>query len=413
MTETVPRPTTEATDDLPQWPMMKSGECPFDPPNALRKLHAEQPISRVRLWDGSTPWLITRYDDVRTLLGDPRVSANSMNPGFPHSDAGFKERFQRSLTFLNMDGEDQSRIRRMVTSPFAVKRVEAMRPGIQARTDQLIDNMLAGPKPTDLVEAFALPLPSAVISELLGVPHEDHKFFQDITETTVNRNSTPAEVARAVDELRGFVDKLIALKLDDPADDLLSELAQQRVIPGELTRREAADLGLLLLTAGHETTANMISLGTLLLLEHPDQLALLRDSDDPRLVAGAVEEILRYLTIPHFGRRRVAAEDIEFNGHLIRAGEGIILAADVANREADVFPDPDRVDIERDARRQIAFGFGVHQCLGQPLARVELQVVWSTLFRRIPTLSLATTVDKVPFKHDALIYGLYELPVTW
>jgi len=413
MTEAAERGRSATADDLPAWPMMKPAGCPFDPPQALRALHAGRPISRVRLWDGSDPWLVTRYDDVRALLGDPRVSASSLNPGFPHTDAGFKERFRRSLTFLNMDAPEHGRIRRMVTPPFAVKRVEAMRPNIQKLTDQLIEDMLAGPKPADLIQELALPLPSLVISELLGVPYEDHEFFQDTNGILVNRNSSPEEVARGVDALRTFLENLIDQKLASPGSDMLTELAHQRVAAGELTRREAADLGLLLLTAGHETTANMIGLGTLLLLEHPDQLAVMRDSEDPRVAADAVEELLRYLTIPHLGRRRVAASDIEIGGELIHAGEGIILAADVANREAEVFTDPDRLDVRRDARRHVAFGYGVHQCLGQPLARVELQVVWGTLFRRVPTLALATTVDRVPFKHDALIYGIYELPVTW
>ena len=172
-------------------------------------------------------------------------------------------------------------------------------------------------------------------------------------------------------------------------------------------------MGVLMLIAGHETTANMIALGTLALLQNPDQLALLRNGGDPKLVAGAVEELLRYLNITHNGRRRVALADIEIAGEVIRAGEGLIMANDIANRDPAVFPDPDRLDIQRDARRHVAFGFGVHQCLGQPLARMELQVVYSTLYRRIPTLRLATSVDQIPFKHDGAVYGVYELPVTF
>jgi cytochrome P450 len=172
-------------------------------------------------------------------------------------------------------------------------------------------------------------------------------------------------------------------------------------------------MGILLLIAGHETTANMIALGTLALLQHPDQLAQLRESGDPKLVASAVEELLRYLNIPHNGRRRVALEDIEVAGQVIRAGEGLIMPNDVANRDPEAFPDPDRLDIAREARHHVAFGFGVHQCLGQPLARVELQVVYSTLYKRIPTLKLATDLDQIQFKHDGSVYGVYELPVTW
>jgi cytochrome P450 len=301
----------------------------------------------------------------------------------------------------------------MVTAPFSIKRVEALRPAIQKIVDALIDDMLAGPTPVDLVQAFALPVPSLVISELLGVPYADHDFFQQNSRLLINRNTPPEEAMAAQQRLIDYLDRLIADKLADPGEDLLSYLATQRVATGELSRQEAAQMGRLLLVAGHETTANMIALGTLALLQHPDQLAALRETDDPKLIAGAVEELLRYLTIVHSGRRRVALEDIEIDGHTIRAGEGVILANDIGNRDASAFADPDRLDIHRDARRHMTFGFGVHQCLGQPLARVELQVVYGTLYRRIPTLRLAVDLDQVPFKHDGLVYGVYQLPVTW
>jgi cytochrome P450 len=170
---------------------------------------------------------------------------------------------------------------------------------------------------------------------------------------------------------------------------------------------------MLLLVAGHETTANMIGLGTLTLLQHPGQLAELRETEDPKLVAGAVEELLRYLNIVHSGRRRVAMEDVEVGGRLIRAGEGVIVTTDSGNRDANAFPDPDVLDIHRQARHHVAFGYGVHQCLGQPLARVELQVVYGTLYRRVPTLRLAVPLEEVRFKHDMLVYGVHELPVSW
>ncbi len=187
----------------------------------------------------------------------------------------------------------------------------------------------------------------------------------------------------------------------------------RRVDAGDLTAGDAAQMGVLLLIAGHETTANMIALGTLALLQHPEQLARLRNCEDPALISSAVEELLRYLTITHDGRKRIATEDIEIAGQTIKAGEGVIVATDLGNRDPEAFENPDTLDLERDARHHVAFGFGVHQCLGQPLARMELQVAYSTLFRRVPTLALATTLDQVPFKDDASVYGVYELPVTW
>ncbi|MCF3961099.1 cytochrome P450 [Streptomyces fuscigenes] len=394
--------------DLPEFPMPRAAGCPFDPPPALRQKQQEGPLATVGLPDGRTAWVVTRYADQRALLADPRVSADVTRPGYPAQVPVTGN----SIGFILMDDPEHARLRRMVTAPFTIKRVEALRPRVQEIVDGLLDEMLAGPGPVDLVRAFALPVPSLVICELLGVPYADHGFFQENSTTIIRRTATAEDRAAALGKLTEYLDDLVGQKLDHPADDLLSGLAE-RVRAGELPRAEAARIGVLLLIAGHETTANMIALGTLALLRHPDQLDALRAATDPKQVAGAVEELLRYLHITHSGRRRVATADIELGGRTIRAGDGLILANDIGNRDPDAFPDPDRLDIGRDARHHVAFGFGVHQCLGQPLARMELQVVYSTLYRRVPTLRLAADLDAVPFKHDGSVYGVYELPVTW
>jgi hypothetical protein len=412
MTKTATNPTALALPDIPEYPMPRAAGCPFDPPPALRALQAQAPITKVRLWDGSTPWLVTRYADQRALLADPRISSDTTAPGYPHASAGGRERRTQSATFINMDDPEHARLRRMVTAPFTIKRVEAMRPAIQQIVDDLIDQMLAGPTPVDLVQAFALPVPSLVICHLLGVPYTDHDFFQRNSKLLINRD-TPPEVARqAQDTLHDYLDRLITDKLAHPSDDLLSRLAFERVSTGDLTQRELAGMVSLLLVAGHETTANMIALGTLALLQHPDQLAALRASTDPALISSTVEELLRYLTIVP-GRRRVALADIAIGDQLIHAGDGIVLATEAGNRDEQAFADPDALDLHRDARAHVAFAFGVHQCLGQPLARVELQVVYGTLYRRIPTLRLGADLADLPFKHDGVVYGVYELPVTW
>jgi len=193
---------------------------------------------------------------------------------------------------------------------------------------------------------------------------------------------------------------------------VVSDLGQ-RVKAGDIDMAGAVQLGVILLIAGHETSANMISLGTALLLENPDQMTLLRETDDPKIAASAVEELLRYLTIPHLLQRRIALEDIEFNGKIIRAGDGIVSSLPVANFDPVAFPNPTKVDITRDARHHHAFGWGPHQCIGQQLARIELQVAYPTLLRRIPTLKLAVPFSQLRFKHDSLAYGIEELPVTW
>ncbi|WP_328744397.1 cytochrome P450 [Streptomyces sp. NBC_00285] len=403
-------PAHDMTDTAPEFPMSRAARCPFDPPPALRELQEKGPLAKVRLWDGSEPWLVTRYAEQRAILADPRVSADTDRPGYPSkasSEAG-----EGKLSFIMMDDPEHARLRRMVTAPFAIKRIEALRPAVQRIVDGLIDDLLAGPQPADLVEAFALPLPSLVICELLGVPYDDHALFQENTRTMVRTTATPEARSAATREIAGYLSGQLAERFTEPRDDLLTGIAG-RVTAGELTHGQAVEMALLLLIAGHETTANMIALGTAALLEHPDQLALLRDTDDPALIASAVEELLRYLHITHQGRRRAVTEDIEIAGQVIKAGEGVIMVNETGNRDPRVFDDPDRLDITRDARRHVAFGFGVHQCLGQPLARMELQVVYGTLYRRIPTLKFARALEDVKFKHDAFIYGIHELPVTW
>ncbi|GAA1699541.1 cytochrome P450 [Kribbella yunnanensis] len=401
-----------ATQQAPEYPMARAAGCPFDPPPKLRELQEEAPLTKVEVF-GQVAWMVTRYDDQRRLIGDPRVSSDIYKPGYPAGNRILpRQDDDTGIGFILMDDPDHARMRRMVTAPFMIKRVEAMRPQVQKIVDDLIDELLAGPKPVDLVQAFALPIPSLVICQLLGVPYEDHDFFQKNSSILLRTSASMEERTKARGNIGGYLNELMGDKLENPSDDLLSGLAE-RVKAGELTRRDAAGIGVLLLIAGHETTANMIALGTLALLEHPDQLARLRDTGDPKLISSAVEELLRYLTITHQGRRRAILEDIEFDGQILRAGEGIIFPNDIANRDPEMFPDPDKLDVTRDARRHIAFGFGVHQCLGQPLARMELQVVYGTLYRRIPTLRRAVELDDIPFKHDGGVYGVYSLPVTW
>ncbi|MDI5975787.1 cytochrome P450 [Amycolatopsis magusensis] len=395
------------TTTTPEYPMARAAGCPFDPPPELRELQQETPLTRVRLWDGSTPWLVTRYADQRAVLTDPRVSADMTHPTYPRQAAG-----GGTLSFIGMDDPEHARLRRMVGSAFAVKKVAAMRPMVQRIVDDALDEFLGGPKPADLVEGFALPVPSLVICELLDVPYSDHGFFQDNSKTMINRDSTPKQRAEASGNLGRYLGALIASKMDDRGDDLLSRLCE-RIKAEELSIEQATAMAVLLLIAGHETTANMIALSTLLLLRNADQLKLLRDADDPAVASRTVEEMLRYLNITHGGRRRVALEDLEVAGQLIRKGEGLVLPNEIANRDADAFPDPDRLDITREARHHVAFGFGVHQCLGQPLARLELEIVYRTLYRRAPDLALATEFENIPFKHDGFVYGVYELPVTW
>lgn len=403
-----------ATEGILDYPTPRDPAAPFLPSPELRALRdAGVEITRVRIWDGSTPWILLSHAAQRKIMGDPRVSANDHLPNFPFMNRAIAETIHdRPKTIFDTDGEDHARLRRMLTNSFTRHRMEKIRPQIQQATDDLIGRMLAGPKPTDLVEALSLPLPSLMICDLLGVPYDDHDFFEKHSKIANARDKSPDENRSSTQALGEYIGKLIQQKMDHPEEDVVSDLGQ-RVKTGDLDMAGAVQLGVILLIAGHETSANMITLGTALLLQNPDQMKLLRETDDPKIVAGAVEELLRYLTIPHLLQRRIAIEDIEFNGTIIRAGEGICSPLPSANFDPVAFPDPAKVDITRDARHHHAFGWGPHQCIGQQLARVELQVVYPTLLRRVPTLQLAVPFAELRFKHDSLAYGIEELPVMW
>jgi cytochrome P450 len=406
-------PNVEASPLPPDFPMKRAASCPLDPPPPLRRLQMLGDLSKVRLWDGSNPWLVVSHEDHRTLLSDVRVSADVTRPGFPHHSLSARQRARQGLTFMSVDGLEHSRIRRMLTRSFSARRMTALRPAIQRIVDQLLDEMTDGPRPADLVGRLALPVPSLVICELLGVPYADHAFFQERSRLLVSRDVPVEQAVHAQAELRDFLDDLIGSKLAEPAGDLLSDIAGTHLRSGEITRQELADLGVFLLIAGHETTADMIALGALALLWHPGQVAVIREADDDATTANAVEELLRFLTVTHSGRRRIATEDIELRGTVIRAGDGIVFATDISNRDPAAFWEPDTLDVNRDARSHVAFGSGPHQCVGQSLARVELQIVYGTLFRRLKGLRLAIPDEDIRFKNSGQVYGVHELPVTW
>ncbi|MGW5657371.1 cytochrome P450 [Streptomyces humi] len=410
MTETTQAgPAAQPTE----YPGDRAAGCPFAPPAELLALHERKPVSRGRIWDGSTPWLVTGHAAQRAILSDPRVSSDDKRPGFPHpSRAQAESAPHHPLTVFNADGAEHTRIRRTLTSPFTRKRMEQLRPEIQRITDDLVDRMLTGPRPVDLVTALSLPLPSLMICALLGVPYEDHDFFQEHASVATRRFKTAEDDRRASEALGGYLAGLLRARMANPRDDVLSDFAA-RVGKGELGIDDATLLCMILLIAGHETSSNMITLGTALLLEQPDQLARLRENDHPAFVANAVEELLRYLTVPHLGQRRIADEDIEIEGETIRAGDGIVVPLPAGNWDPGAFPEPQRLDLARKANHHHAFGWGVHQCVGQQLARVELQVVFGTLFRRVPGLRLAVGRAELDFKGDSLAYGVHELPVTW
>ncbi|MGC7095752.1 cytochrome P450 [Amycolatopsis lurida] len=386
--------------------------CPYAPPAEYDRIRAENPVSQVELPTGKRAWVLTRHEDVRAMLTDPRFSSDRANPQFPSlvDNTRMREVFKPSL--ISMDPPEHGPARRAVVGEFTVRRMEALRPRIQEIVDQAIDDLLAAEEPADLVTHLSLPVPSLVICELLGVPYADHEFFQQHSGRLLSRETTPEERRHAVDQLTGYLDKLIVEKEAAPTDDLLGrQIVKHREENNNVDHEALVSLAFLLLIAGHETTANMISLGVVALLEHPEQLKLLRD--DPGVTLSAVEELLRYFTIAELATTRLATEDVEIGGVLIKAGEGVIGLSNAANHDPAAYERPDELDIARGARNHVAFGFGAHQCLGQNLARMELQIVFDTLFRRVPSLRIARPIDELDYKRNSTVYGLHSLPVAW
>jgi cytochrome P450 len=402
------------TEQLPLFPFHSPDDDPFLPVTAADRRALDGPVSRVRLPTGGWTWLVTRHGDVRQLLRSDAFSADMQRPGFPLlRRLPMDSPPERRGSFIRMDGEDHLRLRRMLTAEFMIKNIRRIEPLIADVVDDALDTMQAAGPPADLVATFALPVPSLVICHLLGVPYTDHQFFQDRSRILLHRG-TPLETARAAaTDLRDYIAALIDTERAAGArgDDLLSRLITERVETGELDTDELVGIALLLLIAGHETTANMIGLSTLLLLQHPEHLSALRA--DPGLAPTLVEELLRYLTIVRTGLPRVAIRDTAIGGQPIRAGEGATALLSLANRDDEVFGDGDGFDPHRQAHQHVAFGFGVHQCIGQPLARTELRIALVRLAQRLPRLHLAADPARLPTRDMSIIYGLAELPVTW
>ncbi|MEV4318685.1 cytochrome P450 [Actinocrispum sp. NPDC049592] len=389
------------TVDFPQ-----ARTCPYHPSPAYDELREGPALQRVRLYDGTLAWAVTSHADARKLLADPRISADRRREGFPILTERFKAVREEQPGFIGMDDPEHNYYRRMLISEFTVRRFKELRPHIEQIVQDALDDLLAAGPPADLVKHFSLPIPSMVICQMLGVPYADHDFFQTHSRTLLQAES-PEQAKASMTALKEYLGKLI----EDPPPGLIARLKDEQVATGALTTDELVRNSVLLLIAGHETTASMTSLGVITLLEHPEQLADLRSR--PEAITTAVEELLRYLSIVDIGPFRVATEDIEVGGAVIKAGEGVIIASSLANRDPEAFPDPDKFDISRPARHHVAFGYGVHQCLGQNLARMELELALTALFDRIPTLRLAVPVEELVLRPATTIQGVNELPVTW
>lgn len=393
---------SESVHTVTALPTERRSGCPFDPPMELLDARRQGPISRYTHPGGKPGWLITGYDMVRSVLADPRFSSrkdlmNVVDFELPPAPPG---------EFLLMDDPEHSRYRKPLVGKFTVRRMRMLTERIEQITADCLDAMEKTGPPTDLVTAFAKPIPTIVICEILGVPYEDRASFQEQIDSFMGGEVSDEELIAAYTATQEYLARLVAAKRANPTDDVLSELTDS-----DLTDEELKGISLILLAAGFDTTANMLSLGTFALLRHPEQLAALRA--DPALTDDAVEELLRYLSVAKTFHR-TALEDVELGGQTIEAGTTVVLSYNTANRDPDRFTEPHTLDIRRQAAGHLAFSHGIHQCLGQQLARVEMRVAFRALIDRFPTLRLAVPADEVGLRPEAAdIFGVKSLPVTW
>ncbi|MET7604320.1 cytochrome P450 [Streptomyces avermitilis] len=387
------------------WPLHRT--CPMSQPPALAAFR-DGPPRQVLLRGDQPAWLITRYADVRQALADPRLSVDDQHPNWPN-----RLLFPvppRAVSFWRMDPPEHGTYRKMVAAEFTAHRTQALRPLLQSITDELLDEMAAMPKPVDFHSVFALPLPCIAIARIFGVPDEDMSEFKANTSALLNQQE-PKKAVQAFLATTAYLDELARAKEREPKDDLLSRLVVNFVRPGQLSHDDLVAMARLMLVAGHETTANQIALSIFTLLDRPEVLAELRA--DPRLLAAVVDELLRYWSIAQDNVVRLATEDLSIGDSLIAAGEAVVISVPGANHDEAVFPDAADLDIHRDNSRHLAFGHGPHFCPGGPLARTELEITITSVFRRFPDLRLAVGRDQVPVHTDTLVYGLECLPVTW
>ncbi|HTJ70665.1 MAG TPA: cytochrome P450 [Actinospica sp.] len=383
-------------------------QYPLDPPPEFARLREQAPAVPVRMWDGGRAWLITRHAEARAVLSDTRFSSDVTRPGFPTYYEGQRVVIAEAPSFIRADPPEHSRLRRMLTPEFMLRRVEAMRPAVHETVARLIADIKQGPDPVDLVRALALPLPSITVGRMLGIPEDEYEIFQKLTAVNLSRDSTPEETEAATGDLLAWLDALISAKERHPGDDLLGRLVAEQVAPGLLSHDDLVAMARLLIVAGHETTANMLGLTLLSYLRHPEHFAGI--ADDPQLLDGVVEELLRYHSIIQIGLARVAIEDVEVGGVLIRSGEGVVVSLLAANRDPRTYENPDEFVVARPgAPRHVAFGFGVHQCIGQALARLEMRELLLGVVRDLPRMSLLHPVEEIPFRGEMTVHGVHEL----
>lgn len=388
----------------------------LDPPPELTELREQQPMCPLRFPDGHVGWLGTSFELAREILGDARFSMRPSRPplGDREGNKVFQDRLERETPemetgdLLALDPPEHARLRRLLAGHFTVRRVREHGAAIEAIVEKQLDAMERSGAPADLVEELALPIPSLSVCEILGVPAEDREAFERPAKIHQDLSAGHEERFEALRDLLDYAKSKIAEKRREPGDDLLSYL----IADGKMSDEELAGATVVLFDAGHGTTASMIALGTFALLEDRSQWEYLRTHPDA--IDGAVEELLRYLTVFQLGSfTRTATEDADFGAGTVREGESVIVSLGAANRDPDRFPDPNRLDVCRDAAGHVAFGHGRHMCLGQHLARLELKITFTRLVARMPNLRLAVPAEEIEMPPDHILYGPESLPVEW
>jgi cytochrome P450 len=397
----------------PELPPLHMRRDAFNPTPELREIRETTGVRTVVNAFGMTVYLVTRHDDIKEVLSDHERFSNARPPGFvvPGAPTVSDEELAsaRAGNLLGLDPPEHQRLRRMLTPEFTIRRMKRLEPRILEIVDQQLDAMESSGPPADLVSTFALTIPSLVICELLGVPYDDRDDFQRRSARQLDLSIPIPERLDLQRQARAYMQSLVQRSRQHPGDDILGMLVREH--GAELTDDELIGVAGLLLLAGHETTSNMLGLGTLALLRHPDQLAAVRD--DPDAVGPAVEELLRWLSIVHSAIPRITTTDVEIAGVGIPAGQLVFVSLPSGNRDPGFTGSPEVLDISRGAPGHLAFGHGVHHCLGAPLARMEMRIAFPALLQRFPTLALAEDFADVAFRSFHFIYGLKSLAVEW
>ncbi|AFU01150.1 cytochrome P450 [Nocardia brasiliensis] len=388
----------------------------YSPGPALAERAHTDGLTRTDTPFGGPAWLVTRHEDVRAVLGDAaRFSSATAdrraNPPAAQSDTDSAgKQFASAASFLvGQDPPEHTRLRRLLTPEFTMRRMRELAPRVRAVVSEVLDAMQDAGSPVDLVERFALPVPSLVICELLGVPYADREMFQHLTAVQLRVTAAQDERTDAFLALRSYMGDLVDRHRSAPGADLIGMLIREH--DDDITHDELVGVALVLLIAGHETTANTLGAGTALLLEHPEQLAAVRD--EPHQVDGAVEELLRFFTPVHTGLARTVTTDTVIGGQQMKTGDLVVVSLPMANRDPRLVTAPDDFDIARKPAPHVAFGHGIHHCVGAPLARMELRIALPALLQRFPGLRLDLDPADIQFRTMTAVHGVERLPVAW